>query len=173
VSSGHRPRKSLRILRPQAMSCSTAAAAHRRRLSVPKPNLKIEIMTPNLTTSILASIVCLCLSACAGPTRDEPGAFTVLAEGVVANSNAPAFADCLLDGFDKAHYALTIVNVRQQRRADSFRVETTSHSTVMVSADVFDDGRVRLYESPQAALLNTSGEREAFQRCLERYRSKV
>jgi hypothetical protein len=130
-------------------------------------------MTRNLTTSILASIVCLCLSACAGPTRDEPGAFTVLAEGVVANSNAPAFADCLLDGFDKAHYALTIVNVRQQRRADSFRVETTSHSTVTVSADVFDDGRVRLYESSQAALLNTNGEREAFQRCLERYRSKV
>ncbi|MFC5477192.1 hypothetical protein [Massilia suwonensis] len=54
-------------------------------------------MTRNLTTSILASIVCLCLSACAGPTRDEPGAFTVLAEGMVANSNAPAFADCLLD----------------------------------------------------------------------------
>jgi hypothetical protein len=92
---------------------------------------------------------------------------------MVAKSTAPAFADCLLDGFDKAHYALTIVNVRQQRRADSFRVETMSHSTVMVSADVFDDGKVRLYESSQAALLNTRGEKEAFQRCLGRYRSEV
>lgn len=140
--------------------------------SVSKLKLDIEIMTRNLPPSILATIVCLCLSACAGPTRDEPGAFKMLADGMVAKSNAPAFADCLLDGFDKAHYAFTIVNVRQQRRADSFRVETTSHSTVMVSADVFDDGKVRLYESSQAALLNTSGEREAFQRCLERYRSK-
>ena len=129
-------------------------------------------MTRNLSPSIFAIIACLCISACAGPTRDEAGAFKMLADGTVAKSNAPAFADCLLDGFDKAHYALTIVSVRQQRRADSFRVETTSHSTVMVSADVLDDGKVRLYESSQAVLLNTSGEREAFQRCLERYRSK-
>lgn len=129
-------------------------------------------MSLNPTTSILASIACLCLSACAGSTRDEPGAFKLLAEGIVAEADAPAFADCLLDGFDKAHFALTIVNVRQQRRADSFRVEITSNSTLMVSADVFDDGRVRLYESSQAALLNTTGEKDAFQRCLERYRLK-
>jgi hypothetical protein len=122
------------------------------------------------TIAALATISCLC--ACASPTREDSAAFATLTEGMISKSDTPAFADCVLDGFDKAHYSMTMVSARQQRRSDSYRIETTSALTILVSADVFDDGRVRLTESSQAALVNTKGEKEAFQRCFERFRGK-
>ena len=113
----------------------------------------------------------LLLSACAaGPTRAEPEKFTLMHEGRISPPNVTAFAECLLDGFDKSHFMLTNSTSRQQRRTDSFRVETFAGGRLlMISADVFDDGRVLLLEAKAAALVNTSGERETFARCLDRY----
>jgi hypothetical protein len=120
-----------------------------------------------------AMLVVLLLAACApAPTRTDTDAFFILKEGRVGPKNAPGFADCLLDGFDKAHFFPTNVTHRQQRRADSFRVETLAGGTVLIiSADVFDDGRVVLNESKVAALINTSGQRETFDKCLGQYSS--
>jgi hypothetical protein len=75
-----------------------------------------------------------------------------------------------MDGFDASSLMLTNVSVRQQRRAERYRVETLTHSSVLLSADVFDNGRVELYESSAAALINLSGERKAFADCLSRFR---
>lgn len=81
-----------------------------------------------------------------------------------------AFADCLLDGFDKAHSMFSNNTSRQQRRADSYRVDSLAGGRILiVSADIFDDGRVLLHESTSAALINTTGERDAFQKCLSQY----
>ena len=41
---------------------------------------------------------------------------------------------------------LTNISVRQQRRTERYRVETMTRSSVLLSADVFDNGRVELYE---------------------------
>ena len=118
-----------------------------------------------------ATLVAVLLAACvAAPTRTETDAFFILKEGRVAPQNVRAFSDCLLDGFDKAHSVFTNSTSRQQRRADSFRVETLGGGRILtISADAFDDGRVVLNESKAAALINTSGQREAFDTCLEKY----
>lgn len=117
------------------------------------------------------SLVVLLFSACsAAPTRDDASAFKLLQEGKVQPKSTQVFADCLLDGFDKAHYMLTNSTSRQQRRSDSYRVETLGGGRMItVSADVFDDGRVLLHESRSAALINTTGQRDAFQKCLSQY----
>jgi hypothetical protein len=75
-----------------------------------------------------------------------------------------------MDGFDASSLMLTNVSVRQQRRTERYRVEVLTHSSVLLSADVFDNGRVELYESSAAALINFSGERKAFADCLNRFR---
>ncbi|MEO7686319.1 MAG: hypothetical protein ABIS13_05110 [Nitrosospira sp.] len=66
---------------------------------------------------------------------------------------------------------LTNVSVRQQRRTERYRVEVLTYSSVLLSADVFDNGRAELYESSAAALVNLSRERKAFSDCLDRYRN--
>ena len=124
-----------------------------------------------LTRFAFAALVVLLLAACAAaPTRTDTDAFFVLKEGRIAPTSVRAFTDCLLDGFDKAHFVLTNSTSRQQRRTDSFRVETLGGGRIItISADVFDDGRVVLNESKSAALINTSGQREAFDRCQAQY----
>jgi|GEM_PF-2109215 len=115
-------------------------------------------------------LITLFFSSCAGPTRNDAGAFSLLKEARIAPANVQAFADCLLDGFDKAHFMFSDVTSRQQRRNDSYRVETLSGGRILlVSADVFDSGRVAFNESSSAALINTSGERFAFDQCLSEF----
>ena len=116
-------------------------------------------------------LIAILLSACvSGRSLSEPEKFKLLREGQVPVSSVSAFADCLLDGFDKAHFVLTNSTARTQRRSDSYRVETLSGGRLLkISVDVFDDGRVQLFEAKAAALVNTSGERDAFEKCLEQY----
>jgi hypothetical protein len=75
-----------------------------------------------------------------------------------------------MDGFDASSLMLTNVSVGRQRRTERYRVEVSTHSLVLLSVDVFDLGRVELYESSTAALINLSGERKAFAGCLNRFR---
>ena len=84
-------------------------------------------------------------------------------------SSTQAFTDCLMDGFDASSIMLANVSVRQQRRTERYRVEVLTQSSVLLSADVFDNGRVELYESSTAALVNLSKERKAFSDCLSRF----
>lgn len=120
-------------------------------------------------TALLSAIALL--SACVSPmTRsDNPEAFKSVAGGSISPREVGAFADCVLDGFDKAHFIMTNARARQQRRSNGIRVETVAGNSTLMSADVLDDGRVDLKESVAAALINTSGERAAFQTCLARF----
>ena len=120
---------------------------------------------------LLVAVGALLSGCAAAPTRAEPDKFKLLGQAQIPRTNVGAFAECLLDGFDKAHFMLTNSTARQQRRTDSFRVETLVGGRILItSADVFDDGRVMLYEANSAMLINTSGEREAFARCVDRYK---
>ena len=120
-------------------------------------------------TLISLSLVLLLLSACSVPTRVNTEAFKLVHEGRVPPKSTQAFTDCLMDGFDEAHFTYTNVAIRQQRRSDSYRVEEFMNSGLIVSADVFDDGRVQLFESVVADFIYTSREREAFAKCLMQY----
>lgn len=53
------------------------------------------------------------------------------------------------------------------------RVEAVTNSIILVSVDVMSTGQVEIYESYSAALVNTSGERETFKKCLESLGTKV
>jgi hypothetical protein len=118
----------------------------------------------------LALLISLLTACVAAPTRSDPGAFALTQSGQIPASNTQPFTDCLMDGFDSSSAILTNVSVRQQRRTERYRVEVLTHSSVLLSADVFDNGRVELYESSTAALINLSGERKAFADCLSRFR---
>jgi len=52
-----------------------------------------------------------------------------------------------MDGFDVASFVLTTAGVRQQRRVEGYRVEVITNSAVFISADVSDNGYVKLFES--------------------------
>jgi hypothetical protein len=119
---------------------------------------------------LLAVITTLLTGCVSSPTRTDVEAFTIAATGVIEPKNVQAFTDCLMDGFDKAHWILTSATTRQQRRSNSYRVESFAGGDILlISVDVFDDGNTRLFESKSAALVNTSGERAAFGRCLEKF----
>lgn len=123
----------------------------------------MKLFAPTLASLLLIG----CMST---PNRSDVDAFFVVKEGRVDPKTAQVFASCLLDGFDKSHLILTDITHRQQRRADSFRVESLAGGTILiVSADVFDDGRVVLNESKTAALINTTGQRKTFETCLQKY----
>jgi hypothetical protein len=121
---------------------------------------------------IAAIAFIITLSGCSvGPTRaDNPDAFKVLLEGKVQPAKVSAFTDCVLDGFDKSRLLQTRISYRQQRRADSYRVEALAGGRILlISVDAFDNGRVVFNESTSAGLINTSGEREIFLRCAKKF----
>lgn len=113
------------------------------------------------------------LGACAGPTRSsDPAAFVLVQGGQIQIAEAGAFTDCVMDGFNDANGNIFWrTSVKQQKRADGFRVETYDESSthLMMSADILNSGQVSLHESSSAALVNTSKERNAFARCLKKY----
>jgi hypothetical protein len=125
---------------------------------------------------LIAPVVALLMVACAAPpTREDESAFKLLSEGTIPKERVLDFNACLLDGFGKAHFVLTSWTVRQQVRPEGYRVETLAGSgpLITVSADILHTGAVRLYEANSAALINTSGQREAFSSCLQRVGGKL
>jgi len=122
------------------------------------------------TIPYIAGLYFTVVAGCsAGPTRADLDGFKLLQKGQVPVEHTQAFTDCLMDGFNKAHWTMTNTNIRQQRRAECYRVESLVNSSILVSADIFDDGRVQLLESKNAVLINTTGERKAFADCVSRF----
>jgi hypothetical protein len=120
---------------------------------------------------ILFFLVCLMTACVTAPPRSSQNAFKLIQEGRIPVKNTQAFTDCLMDGFDAASFVLTTAGVRQQRRVEGYRVEVITNSAVLISADVFDNGYVKLFESEVAVLVPTTEERNVFAGCLERLQS--
>ncbi|MCU8031782.1 hypothetical protein L5M51_18780 [Shewanella sp. SM73] len=115
------------------------------------------------------------LTACSSPTRTDTDEFSVILSGNIVPDKVAHFVDCLTDGFNKAHWGGVNFEVRQSTRATGFRVETYTGTMnyLLMSADVINDGNVALYESSAAALINTTGEVEAFKGCLKQYQIQI
>lgn len=100
----------------------------------------------------------------------------VKVEGRIAPDKLLAFSDCVMDGFDRAHFVTSSpIKPRQQRRADGYRIDAIQTGTgiALVTVDLFDSGSVRFIESPVAGAVNTSGEREAFGDCLRKFQLPI
>lgn len=108
--------------------------------------------------------VSLVLAGCmTPPLPNDMTSYTQIREGRVAIEQKQQLIDCLMDGFDQAHQLGNNLHARQQRRIDSVRVDVVS-SGILVSASVFDDGRVTMVEMTGSFDL-TRAEREAFDQC--------
>ena len=125
------------------------------------------------TTFLLlaASTVCLFVSSCMpAATRADVNKFKLLNSGQIDPKSVPAFVTCLNDGFTKAHWSITHIETKQQRRPNGWRVETYIQGRMLcVSADVLDTGRVELWKCRDSVLINTSGEVDTFAACLAKY----
>lgn len=116
---------------------------------------------------VLATVI---LAGCAAaPTRDQPAEFKLMGSGQVPAAQLGAFSDCVMDGFDKAHTIPTAFRARKVQRSTMTRVESMLDNSIAISADIHNDGRVALYESSIAALVNLASEKQAFAACLKNY----
>src|SRR5690349_3181106 len=116
---------------------------------------------------ILGIAALVMIGGCATTRATDPGSFRSVAKARIPAAAVPRFSECLMDRFQVAH-PFSQINVRQQRRAGAYRIESYAGSgseMVLLSADLMDDGHVELFESDAAALINTKDERKAFDDC--------
>ncbi len=126
----------------------------------------------NMKKIILGLSLGMLFGCTSAPTRQDVEEFESLMTGSIAPSSVLDFTSCLHDGFSQAHAILSDIDTKQQIRSDGYRVETFAGGRILViSADVLNSGHVELWESSAAALVNTSGEREAFTSCLVKYQN--
>ena len=114
--------------------------------------------------------ICLITACVTAPPRSSQNSFKLIQEGRIPVKNVQAFTDCLMDGFDVASFALTTASVRQQRRVEGYRVEVITNSSILISADILDSGRVKLFESEITALIPTTEEHYIFAECLKKFK---
>ncbi len=117
-----------------------------------------------LASFVLVPIV---LSACVkgATTRLDPQSYNLIQEGTILPQSGLAFSVCLLDGFDGFRGFS-----RQTRRTNSYRVDLMGMggSSVMLSADIFDDGKIKFFEST-SSILSTTEPQDVFKSCLSKY----
>ena len=110
------------------------------------------------------------LGGCASSRIDTaPERFAQQRSAKIAPAAVEQFVACVTEGFDSAHWMMTNISVRQTRQVGATRIESLAggRSSVVV-VTVQDAGDVTMHEANAAALLNTSGERAAFDECVAR-----
>lgn len=119
----------------------------------------------------LILIVAVTLSACAG-NRNVVGDFNSINKGHIEQSKILEFVECVSDHFKDRQTGIdTFFFNRQQRRSDGYRIELVSTTLgLVISADVFEDGRVELFETSGLIRVRLRNEREGFAFCLNEYR---
>lgn len=121
----------------------------------------------------LVLIIAIVLSACAGAgSRDVAGDFISINGGQISKANVLEFVECVSDKFRDRQIGLDVNLLnRQQRRNNGYRVELVTNSTgLAISADIFDDGRVELFERTTAIRTRLEDERKGFAICLDKYK---
>lgn len=92
--------------------------------------------------------------------------------GKVDPKNILLFSDCLIDGFTTEFAIRNNIYVRPTRRSTGYRIDTHAGAHyVIVSADIFEDGRTTLHESQATGvgIIGATAEKATYQTCLEKY----
>ena len=118
----------------------------------------------------LLAISALLLLGCA-KSRNVAGDFEQVLAGSVPQKNVPVFLDCVTDQFRDRTLGLGVTILhRQQRRSNGYRVELVNDEIgPMLSADIYDDGQVELYETTYFSRFRVKTEREGFAACLAKF----
>lgn len=123
----------------------------------------------NLKWPLMLAVLVGCTAT---PTRStNPADFRLVFSGQVKPSFMQAMTDCVMDGFDGATMVGTQgLTVRQQRRANGYRVETMGGPIMMVSADILETGEVTMHEGTYGGILATfEKERAAIAACASKF----
>lgn len=124
----------------------------------------LRILFVTLLTSLLAAC------GVTPTTRADPSAYELVQRGQIPPLSTQLFTDCVMDGFDGAHRLQSDILVRQQRRVEAYRVEAFfTGYLLLLSADIFDNGRVELFRITTTTLIPTLELRKAFAGCLDRF----
>lgn len=116
-----------------------------------------------IATSIL-------LIGCAS-NRDQPEDYDLISTTQIPAAALPAFTDCATDAFRERMLGLmSRLTGRQQSRTNMTRVDLVhSDFGVILSADIFKDGKVQLYESKSHFGLFVDEEKDRFSACVKKY----
>jgi len=118
----------------------------------------------------VVAITAVILAGCAG-NRNVAGDFISINSGQIQKSKVLEFVDCVSDTFHDRSFGLERMLNRQQRRSNGYRVELVNTGVgTILSADIFEDGRVELFEWSKAGLISTGDERKGFALCLDKHR---
>ena len=122
---------------------------------------------------IILILAALVLVGCVSPkVRGVEGDYSLIASSKVPVSSLPAFRDCASDALHDRTFGLGVQFInRQQRRSDHYRVELVDGDVgPLLSADIYDDGRVELFEINVSAKYRHKDATEAFSQCLTRFK---
>lgn len=111
------------------------------------------------------------LVACGAPSTraDNPDLFKEVANGNVDSAKIPEFLDCVMDGFSRSQRQGTNVQVTQQKRSFGFRAEVMSGPHLILSTDIYENGRTVLMEGYAAKFISTRSEIAEFNVCVKSY----
>jgi hypothetical protein len=121
-----------------------------------------------------ASFILLSVSllvGCGAPSTraDNPDLFKEVASGNVDSAKIPEFLDCVMDGFSRSQRQGTNVQVTQQKRSFGFRAEVMSGPHLILSTDIYQDGKTKLMEGYAAKFISTRNEIAEFDLCIKRF----
>lgn len=121
---------------------------------------------------LLFAVFVLVLAGCVSPrVRGVDGDYSQIASGKVQVVNLPVFRDCVSDAFHDRRFVGVQFKNRQTRRADHLRIELVDEDLgPLLSADIYDDGRVELFEINVFAKYRHKDATEGFNRCLTRFK---
>lgn len=128
-----------------------------------------------MKTTLLVPFFTLLIGCAAQPPHSESlrSAPTKI-EARIATGKQLAFSDCVMDGFDRAHFVKLIgapIVPRQYKRADGYKIDAIAYDSgaIVASVEIFDSGDVRFIETAVSLAHNTSGERETISDCLKKF----
>ena len=97
------------------------------------------------TISMLFLSILIC--SCAG-SRNVKGDFEVIETGKIPKEDIPKFVDCVSHVFQDRTLGLGVdMRSRHQQRSDKYLIElVVTEKGIQLSADIYNDGRVALYD---------------------------
>lgn len=116
---------------------------------------------------ILAAVTITVLAGCSTPSMrgEHEDAFKFRAAGQIDTGKLPQFMDCVLDTFVEEQRRVNAL-VYQWKRSTGYRIDLKTDKFLLLSADIYDDGRTQLLEGPAAGMLPTGAEIERYERCV-------
>ena len=116
---------------------------------------------------LIAAAVTVGLAGCGAPSMrgEHEGAFKFRAAGQIGTAQLPKFMDCVLDGFIEEQKHVNAL-VYQWKRSTGYRIDIKTDKYIILSADIYDDGRTQLLEGPAAGMLPTGPEIARYQKCV-------